>query len=361
MYVRTRRQVHELLYDEADAADPRGRRVCGVLVSAPGEAKTDAVPILARGEVIISSGTMTSPRLLMLSGIGPARELARHGIPLVLDNPAVGQGLQDHPFLGMIHLLRDASLSLDALNDFPTNAFKLAQWLAFRDNELACCAEMTGYMRSAVARAAAEPAPDLQIGFIKAIYLDHGKAGSGGRAGYALGPILLAPESRGSVGISGQSINDAPLIDFNLLGAPADLDRVVDGARSLLRVMRSSGMAEVNRDGPDALLIPEPLPQPGAVPGAHPEDDPAWLRSQVRKHTNTIYHPIGTCGMGRVVDGRLAVSGVRGLRVVDASVFPIIPRANTNAPTVMLAERASDMIKDDARAAGERGAGGSAQ
>lgn len=292
---------------------------------------------------------MTSPRLLMLSGIGAAGELERHGIPLVHDNPAVGKGLQDHPFLGMVHLLRDASLSLDALNDFPTNAFKLAQWLAFRDNELACCAEMTGYMRSAVARAAGEPAPDLQIGFIKAIYLDHGKAGSGGRAGYALGPILLAPESRGSVGLSGPSINDAPLIDFNIFGAPADLDRVVDGARTLLRVMRSPGMSEVNRDSPDALLVPEPSPS-----AAQPEDDDAWLRSQVKKHCNTIYHPTGTCGMGRVVDRRLAVTGVRGLRVVDASVFPVIPRANTNAPTVMIAERAADMIKEDALGASSK-------
>ena len=102
-------------------------------------------------------------------------------------------------------------------------------------------------------------------------------------------------------------------------------------------------MAAVNKDGTDGLLVPGPSPS-----GARVEDDEAWLRSEVCKHTNTIYHPTGTCGMGRVVDERLRVTGVRGLRVVDASVFPFLPRSNTNAPTVMVAEKAADMIKADA-------------
>lgn len=338
LYVRTRSQVHGLVFDESDGGGDR--RVSGVLVSQPGENKTDAARILARSEVILSAGTMTSPRLLMLSGIGPADELARHGIPVVHANPLVGQRLQDHPFLGMIHLLNDSALSLDALNSFPTNALKLAQWLAFRDNELASCAEMTGYIRSTVARTKGESAPDLQIGFIKAIYLDHGKAGSGGRAGYALGPILLSPQSTGSVSLSGPSINDAPRIDFGLFNDPSDLDRVVDGARSLMRVIRGSTMAQVNAK--DGFLVPD-MPTSG-------HDDDAWLREQAKAHSNTIYHPVGTCGMGRVVDARLRVVGVRGLRVVDASVFPFLIRSNTNAPTVMIAEKASDMIKEDAAA-----------
>ena len=161
--------------------------------------------IRARCEVILSAGTMTSPRLLMVSGIGPPATLAAHGIPLVHANALVGAHLQDHPVLFMTHLLNDASLSLDALNSFPMNAAKLAEWLAFRKNELASCAEMTGYIRSSVARAGGEPAPDVQIAFIKAIYLDHGKASSGGRAGVpdagrgAVAAACTASSSSGAV------------------------------------------------------------------------------------------------------------------------------------------------------------------
>jgi choline dehydrogenase-like flavoprotein len=240
----------------------------------------------------------------------------------------------------MTHLLKDSSMSLDALSTFPRNAFKFLQWLAWRDNELASCAEMTGYIRSGVAQRGGEAAPDLQVGFIKAIYLDHGKAGSGGRSGYALGPILLSPASVGSVAISGPALSDPPLIDFGLFSDPQgqDFERVVEGCKALQRVLKGARLGEVNGEG--GFLIPEPTPS-----GVGEE---SWLRAQVRKHTNTLYHPIGTCGMGRVVDGRLRVMGVQGLRVVDASVIPTIPRANTNAPTVMLAEKASDFIKEEA-------------
>lgn len=234
-------------------------------------------------------------------------------------------------------------MSLDALNTFPINALKFLQWVVWRDNELANCAEMTGYIRSGVAVKGGEAAPDLQIGFIKAIYLDHGKAGSGGRAGYALGPILLAPASTGSVGISGPALSDPPVIDFGLFSDPQgqDFERMVDGCKALRKVLGGPRLGEVNGEG--GYLIPE------ATPAGVGEE--AWLRAQIRKHTNTLYHPIGTCGMGRVVDSRLRLKGVQGLRVVDASVMPIIPRANTNAPTVMIAERASDFIKEEAAAA----------
>jgi choline dehydrogenase len=334
LYVRTSAQVHSILFE--------GRRARGVLASQATDASSSgsALPIHTRCEVIVSSGTMTSPRLLMLSGIGPPAALAAHGIPLLHGNDAVGAGLQDHPVMFMTHLLKDASLSLDALNTFPRNALKFLQWLLWRDNELAACAEMTGYLRSAVAVRGGEAAPDLQVGFIKAIYLDHGKAGSGGRAGYALGPILLAPQSRGSVGLSGPRITDPPVIDFGIFSDPggSDFERMVEGCRALRGVLRGPTLAEVNGEG--GFLVPEPAPQ-----GVGEE---AWLRAQVRKHTNTLYHPTGTCSMGGVVDASLRVKGVQGLRVVDASVMPFLLRANTNAPTVMIAERAADFIKEAA-------------
>ena len=357
LYVRTGAQVHRVLYATegsgggggggGGSGSGAGRRASGVLVSqagSGGSAAPAAVRLRAGGEVLLSSGTMTSPRLLMLSGIGDPATLARHGIPLVHANAAVGQGLQDHPVFFMTHLLRDASLSLDALQTFPLNALKFLQWLLFRDNELASCAEMTGYIRSSVAVGLGEPAPDLQIGFIKAIYLDHGKSGSGGRAGYALGPILLAPKSTGSVTLSGPSIADPPVIDFGIFSDPSDFERVVEGSRLIRRVMQGPALAAVNGEG--GFLVPEPRPQQGAAGGGREaEAEEAWLREQVRKHTNTLYHPTSTCAMGRVVDARLRVQGVQGLRVVDASVMPFLIRANTNAPTVMIAERAADFIK----------------
>jgi len=336
LFVRTRSQVHRLLYEEEPTSKKAAasKRVSGVLVSGPdGEVR----PIRAKSQVILSAGTMTSPRILMLSGIGPPKTLTAHGIPLVHANPSVGAGLQDHPFMSMVHLLKDTSLSLDTLNSFPMNALKFFEWLLFRNNELANCAEMTGYIRSSIARGKGERAPDLQVGFIKAIYMDHGKADSQGRAGYALGPILLSPASRGSVSISGPSINDPPVIDFNIFGEPSDLERVVEGCRLIKKIIEGPTMAAVN--GPGGYLVPEPCPQGG--------DPDAWLRSQVRKHANTIYHPTSTCGMGRVVDGCLRVMGVEGLRVVDASVMPFLVRSNTNAPTVMIAEKAADMIKQE--------------
>ena len=246
LYVRTGKQVHRLLFAPPASGSGSGSapRVQGVLVSssAAAAAGQEPTPIYARQEVILSSGTMTSPRLLMLSGIGPPEALAAQGIPLVHANPAVGQGLQDHPVMFMTHLLGDPSLSLDALNTFPRNAFKFLEWLLFRGNELANCAEMTGYMRSGVAQRGGEAAPDLQIGFIKAIYLDHGKAGSGGRYGYALGPILLAPKSRGSVGLSGPRATDPPVIDFGIFSEPSDFERVVEGCKALVRVMGGGRM-----------------------------------------------------------------------------------------------------------------------
>jgi choline dehydrogenase len=348
LFVRTSTEVHKLVFAQGATAGSSsssgGKRVQGVLVSGGDTAAAGPLnsptPIHARTEVIVSSGTITSPRLLMVSGIGPPSLLAAHKIPLVHANECVGAGLQDHPVMFMTHLLKDSSLSLDALSTFPWNALKFLQWLVWKDNELANCAEMTGYIRSGVARRGGEAPPDLQVGFIKAIYLDHGKAGSGGRSGYALGPILLSPASKGSVAISGPKLSDPPVIDFGLFSDPKgqDFERVVEGCKALQRVLRGPRLGEVNGEG--GFLIPEPTPL-GCT-----ED--AWLRSQVKKHTNTLYHPIGTCGMGRVVDDRLRVMGVQGLRVVDASVIPVIPRANTNAPTVMLAEKASDFIKEEA-------------
>ena len=340
LYVRTGRQVHRLLYapPASGSGSESAPRVQGVLASPSAAADQEPTPIYARQEVILASGTFTSPRLLMLSGIGPPAALAAQGIPLVHGNAAVGQGLQDHPVMFMTHLLRDASLSLDALNTFPLNAFKFLEWWLFRGNELANCAEMTGYMRSGTAQRGGEPAPDLQIGFIKAIYLDHGKAGSGGRHGYALGPILLAPKSRGSVGLSGPRATDPPVIDFGIFSDPSDFERVVEGCKVLARVMGGGRMGAVSAEG--GFLVPEARPE-----GVGEEE---WLRAQVRKHTNTLYHPTSTCAMGKVVDARLRVLGVRGLRVVDASIFPFLIRANTNAPVCMIAERAADWIKEEA-------------
>jgi choline dehydrogenase len=137
------------------------------------------------------------------------------------------------------------------------------------------------------------------------------------------------------------------VIDFGIFSDPSDFERVVQGCQALARVMGGARMGAVSGGGGGGgggggFLVPEARPE-----GVEEE---AWLRAQVRKHANTLYHPVGTCGMGRVVDGRLRVMGVGGLRVVDASVLPFLIRANTNAPVCMIAERAAEWIKEEAGA-----------
>jgi choline dehydrogenase len=301
-----------------------GTRAAGVRVvrdGAPAEAR-------ASREVLLAGGAINSPQLLMLSGVGPADHLRSLGIPVVADAAGVGRNLQDHLLVPIANACtRPVTLATAARFD------NVVRYLVARRGPLSSnVAEAGGFTATRPGLAA----PDLQLHFGPVYYLDHGFTKPNGH-GFTVAPTLVAPASRGRVTLSSSDPYAAPCIDPNYFESEADLRVLVDGV-------------ELARE----IIAARPL---GRFRGAEvvPENDPrdrAAIAEFVRATAETIYHPVGTCRMGcddeAVVDARLRVRGVEGLRVVDASVMPTIVRGNTNAATMMIAERASDLIRDRA-------------
>ena len=284
-------------------------------------------------EVILSGGTYNSPKLLMLSGIGPAREIAAFGIKPLVDLPGVGRNLQEHASMWIRRPCRrptgfDAQFRLDRL------AVEFMRWMAFHEGPLAGLPLLAvGFIRT---RSELER-PDLQcyvnaIGFDTRVWFPGVRPANGDKIDWI--NSLLHPESRGHVTLRSADPMAPPRIQFNLLSARADLVTLREAVKIARDLMATRPFA-------DAL---------GAetVPGPTVRTD-AEIEAAIRNLAGTTQHPVGTCAMGEgpqaVVDPQLRVRGVAALRVVDASVMPTIPGGNTNAPTVMIAEKASDMIR----------------
>jgi choline dehydrogenase len=275
-------------------------------------------------EIILAAGAFASPQLLMLSGIGPADQLRSLGIDVAVDAPEVGRNLQDHPFLTCVYEVESGSL-LEA--EHPRY---LAEWLLRRSGPLtSTVAEAFAFVRSRPGL----PAPDLQFHFAPAYFVDHGASTFDGHA-MTFGPVLLTPRSRGSLKLRSASPADKPRILTNSLAEDEDVAAMLAG----LRLGREIAACEPLRS-----VIRREL-----FPGEAVETDDD-LEADLRRRLELLYHPVGTCRMGAdesaVVDPELRVRGVEGLRVVDASIMPLIPGGNTNAPTVMVAERAADLIR----------------
>ena len=285
------------------------------------------------GEVVLSAGAFGSPQLLMLSGIGPADHLREHGIAVVRDLPGVGANLHDHPDVVMVV---NAPQVTDLFGLSLTGAWNMlkgiGEWRRSRSGMLTTnFAEAGGFIRSA----ADEPIPDLQLHFVVGKLVDHGRKTVFGH-GYSCHVCLLRPRSRGSLRLASADPQVAPLIDPAFLQDPDDLRRLVQGFK-------------LTRD----LLSQPALARHGgreSAASAEARSD-AQIEQFIRHHADTIYHPVGTCRMGpdegAVVDARLRVHGVGGLRVVDASIMPSVVGGNTNAPSMMIAEKAADMIRED--------------
>lgn len=309
-----------------------GRRAVGVEYRRGGQLHQ----LQATREVLLSAGALHSPQLLMLSGIGPGSELQALGIRVVHDLPGVGRNFHDHPdviqvadaprltaLFGLSHRTAGAMVS------------SIFEWRRRRSGRLTTnFAEAGAFIRSSTEMAR----PDLQLHFVIGKLVDHGRKTTFG-LGYSCHVCLLHPDSRGSVRLASSDPMAAPLIDPNFLGKRSDVERLVRGFKITRDVLSQPALADSGA---------RELPQSAA---ARTDKE---IEEFVRAHADTIYHPVGTCRMGNgpgdVVDAQLRVRGIEGLRVVDGSIMPRLVSGNTNAPIVMIAEKAVDMIRG-ARAA----------
>jgi choline dehydrogenase-like flavoprotein len=287
------------------------------------------------GEVLLSAGAFGSPQLLMLSGIGPAQHLSLHGISAVHDLPGVGENLHDHPDVVMVV---NAPRVTDLFGLSPRGVLNMLkgifEWRRSRSGMLTTnFAEAGGFIKSAPE----ETIPDLQLHFVVGKLVDHGRKTVLGH-GYSCHVCLLRPRSRGTLRLASSDPQVAPLIDPAFLKDPDDVARLVKGFKAMRRLLQQPALA-----------------RHGGVESAASREaqSDAQIEQFVRRHADTIYHPVGTCRMGpdpaagAVVDARLRVHGVDGLRVVDASAMPSVVGGNTNAPVIMMGEKAVDMIRAD--------------
>jgi choline dehydrogenase-like flavoprotein len=308
-----------------------GKRAVGVEYILGGEVKQ----IKAAREVLLSAGALQSPQILMLSGIGPAAHLKHHGIAVVHASPGVGKNLQDH--IDIVHSYEaGASRGLFGLSLSSAWAVLkgMVQWSRFRRGMLTSnFAEGTGYIKTRQEDAL----PDIQLVFIVAKLIDHGRKLLLGN-GYSIHVGLLRPKSRGSVSLASADPLAMPMIDTNFLAERDDVDRLIQGFKLARKIMRRPALTRFG--GKESRN------------SAQAQSD-AQIEAFVRAHADCADHPVGTCRMGPgpqdVVDDQLRVKGVEGLRVVDASIMPNIVSGNTNAPTIMIAEKAADLIKAEAR------------
>ncbi len=285
----------------------------------------------ASREVLLCAGALMSPQLLMLSGIGPHKHLVENGIATVHDLPGVGENLHDHPD---VVLVANAPRLTDLIGISPTGLAHVVkgmlEWRRQRTGILTTnFAEAGGFIKSAPD----EAIPDLQLHFVIAKILDHGRKTVLGH-GYSCHVCLLRPKSRGTLRLASKDPLAMPLIDPNFLADRDDMDRMMRAVRITQRIMAQPALSGIGAR------------ESARSASARTDHE---LEHFIRDHADTVYHPVGSCRMGSgaldVVDAQLRVHGLQALRVVDASIMPSVVGGNTNAPTIMIAEKAADMIK----------------
>lgn len=302
-----------------------GRRAVGLHIESNGIGKT----VHAEGEIILSAGAIGSPQILQLSGIGPAELLGRFGIPVIHDAPSVGENLQDHLQLRLIYKVKNALTLNQRAGSLAGRALIGAEYILRRTGPMSMAPSQLGIFAKSDPQFATA---NLEY-HVQPLSLDKFGEPLHDFPAITMSVCNLRPEARGFVRIKSADPRDHPAIQPNYLSNAADRRVAVDAIRLTRRIMAAQ-----------ALRPHEPIEY---LPGSHLSADEE-LASAAGDIGTTIFHPIGTCRMGTddraVVDATLSVKGFVGLRVVDASVMPTITSGNTNSPTIMIAEKASDMI-----------------
>jgi choline dehydrogenase len=294
----------------------------------------------ARAEVVVSGGVYGSPQLLQLSGIGPGELLQAMGIATIHDLPAVGRHLQDHFFVRLAYRCTKPITMNELGNSLPRRVLAMAQYQLFKSGPLAA----NGVTAGAFARSDKRlERPDLQFNFTPWSYATRDRTGSVPHPfpGFSLSAVHLRPDARGTVSIKSPDPLAPPAIRFNFLETPHDLQALTAGMRLVRTFTQQPALA--------------PYVAEEIVPGPSVNTD-AEFEASIRETATSNLHPVGTCRMGpngdTVVDSRLRVHGIGGLRVADAAIMPTVPAGNTNAPSIMIGEKAADMILADVRAGG---------
>ena len=302
-------------------------RATGVQFRQGGEGRT----VRAKREVIVSTGAVCSPAVLMRSGIGPAAHLQSHGIEVKVDAPQVGQNLQEH---ASFHSTFQVTLRTYNQMMKPLTLAREFMRYVFTNNGLMTIVpvEAMAYLRSRPDLAM----PDVKLSFGLMCY-DMAKRKPHHLPGVTVYANVAKPKSRGEIRLKSVDAADKPVIDHRLIGHPDDMAALIAGAKKVQEIFKTPALSRVTVGG----FTPSPVPQ----------TDEEW-EQRIRNESGIGYHPVGTCRMGgdavSVVDPRLRVRGVAGLRVADASIMPVMPAANTNAPAIMVGEKAADMIAKDA-------------
>ena len=318
----TRAQASRILFD--------GTRATGVAYR--DGAGTEQI-VRAGVEVIVSSGAIGSPQLLMVSGIGEAAQLKEHGIDVLRDLPAVGKNMQDHLQARLVFKCNEPTLN-DEVRSLTNKARIALKYAMFRSGPMAMAASLaTGFMRTGDH----VETPDIQF-HVQPWSADSPGAGVHPFSAFTMSVCQLRPESRGEIRLASADPSMHPTIHPNYLSTEADCRTIVEGINIARRIARCEPLSHKISEEfrPDDRLD---------------MDDYEGTLDWARNNSTTIYHPTGTCKMGlgsdAVVDSRLRVHGVAGLRVADCSIMPEIVSGNTNAPAIMIGEKASDMILDD--------------
>ena len=287
----------------------------------------------ATKEVLLSSGAFGSPQVLLRSGIGPEQEITKHGIEHKVYLPGVGKNLQDHIDYLSVHKYKSLNLFGFSLGTiFLKYPYELIKYLLIKTGMFtSTVAEAGGFIRSRNDITV----PDIQLHFAPGMVVDHGRESVWG-TGLSCHTCLLRPKSRGEVTLQSADPTDDPKIDPKFLSHPDDMRDMVAGYKKMMKIMNKEPLSKYTS---------------GHVQRPVDLDNDEDIEQAIREDADTVYHPVGTCKMGSdemsVVNERLKVHKVSGLRVIDASIMPTLVGGNTNAPTIMIGEKASDMILED--------------